>query len=65
MWNLKNGTNEHIYKRETDSQTRKTISWLSKGSGRVNKEFGINGYTLLYIKEINNKNLLYSTVNNI
>ena len=33
--------------------------------GGINWEFGINIYTLLYIKEINNKNLLYSTGNYI
>ena len=29
----------------------------------INKEFGINIYTLLYIKQIINKDLLYSTGN--
>ena len=33
MWNLKNDTNELIYKIETDSQTSKTYSWLPKGKG--------------------------------
>ena len=53
MWNLKskNDTNELIYKTETDSQTYKTNLWLPKGKGEgVNYEFGINRYTLLYIK---------------
>ena len=31
MWNLKNDTNELIYKTETDSQTSKTNLWLPKG----------------------------------
>ena len=31
MWNLKNDTNELIYKRETDSQTSKKPLWLPKG----------------------------------
>ena len=30
---LKNGTNELIYKIETDSQTLKTDLWLPKGKG--------------------------------
>ena len=30
-WNLKNHTNELIYKTETDSQTEKTNLWLPKG----------------------------------
>ena len=33
VWNLKNNTNEYIYKTETDSQTYKTNLWLSKGKG--------------------------------
>ena len=33
MWNLKDNTNELIYKRETDSQTQKTNLWL-QGEGR-------------------------------
>ena len=31
MWNLKNNTNESIYKTETDSQ--KTNLWLPEGKG--------------------------------
>ena len=53
MWNLKkNGTNELIYKAETDSQTSKTNLWLPKGKhgGGISYEFGINKYTLLYMK---------------
>ena len=29
MWNLRYGTNEHIYRTETDSQTWSTDLWLS------------------------------------
>ena len=38
MWNLKYGTNEFIYKTETDSQILKTNLWLPKGKegGRGN-----------------------------
>ena len=32
-WNIRNDTNEPIYKMETESQTQKTILWLSKGRG--------------------------------
>ena len=39
VWNLKNNTNEYIYKTETDSQTYKTNLWLSKGKER---QAGIN-----------------------
>ena len=31
MWNLKYGTNEPVYK--TDSQTRRTDLWLPRGRG--------------------------------
>ena len=37
MWNLKNDTNELIYKTETESQTEKTNLWSSKSRG-----WGIN-----------------------
>ena len=36
-----------------------------KGRGGINWEFGINIYTLVYIKQMNNKELLYSTGNYI
>ena len=43
-------------------QTYKISLWLPKGKGEgLNQEIGINTYTLLYIKCIINKNLLYST----
>ena len=31
--------------------------------GRINQEYEINRYTLLYIKQINNKDVLYNTGN--
>ena len=33
MWNLKNNTNESIYKIEIDSKTQKPNLWLPKGEG--------------------------------
>ena len=53
-------------KTETDSQTQKT-NMVTKGErgGGINQEFGINRYTLLSTKQINNKVLLYSTGNYI
>ena len=52
---------------DIDSQTQKTNLWLPKGNGRggIKQEFGINRYTLLYIKLINSKDLLQSTGNYI
>ena len=61
-WNLKYDTNELIHKTETDLQTQKINLWLPKreGEGGINQEFGINIYTLLYTKQINDKDLLYN-----
>ena len=60
MWNLKNDTNELIYK--TDIDDKLMVNKGERGGG-INQEFGINIYTLLYIKQITNKDLLYSTGN--
>ena len=54
-----------MYKTETGSQTPKMSLWLSKrkrvlDEGGINQEAGINRYTILYIKQIINKDLLYS-----
>ena len=69
MWDLKRtDTNELIYKTARDSQTQRTklyLLWV--GGGRMGegivREFGMDMYTLLYIKWITNKDLLYSTGN--
>ena len=37
MQNLKNSTNELIYKKETDSQIQKTNLWLPKGKRKGDK----------------------------
>ena len=47
-------------------QTQRMNLWLPAGRGKGKKtdwEFGIDMYTLLYIKQITNKGLLYSTGN--
>ena len=54
-----------MYKTEIDPQTYETNLWLPKGQGGVNQEFEINIHALLYIKQITNKDLLYSTGNYI
>ena len=60
----KKGTNELIYKMEVESQMQKTNLWLPGGKGGgINWEIEIDTYTLLYIKQIANKDLLYSTGN--
>ena len=63
----KNGTNELIFKTEIDPQTQKTNFQLPKGKagGGTNQAFGINIYTLLYIKQITNKDLPYCAENYI
>ena len=60
-----NDTNELIYKTETDSQMYRTNLKLSGGRvGRKDsRECVIDVYTLLYLKWITNKDLLYSTGN--
>ena len=67
MWNLKYDTDELTYKTEIDSQRQKTNLWLPKGKGGrgINQKFGINVYTLQYMKQITNRDLLYSTENYI
>ena len=62
MWNLIYGTNELIYKTETDSQTQKTDVWLPRegggGVGGTEVEFGVSGYKLLHLERISNEALL-------
>ena len=50
----------HRHRKQTHGYQRG--NW---GGGGISWEFGINRYTLLYIKQINNKELLYSTGNQI
>ena len=69
MWDLKKLTNKFIYKAEINSEAQKTNLWLPKKNWgwrrEINQESEINIYILLYIKQINNKDLLYSTGNYI
>ena len=62
----KNGTDEPVCRAEIETQMQRTNVWTPKGeSGRVrgggvmNWEIGIDIYTLICIKWITNKNLLY------
>ena len=61
---LKKGTSELIYKTEivTDVENKLMVTGGKRGRG-INWEIEINIYTLLYIKWITNKDLLYSTGN--
>ena len=61
MLNLKYGTNEPIYKRETVLQTWKADSLLPRGRGMVGG--GLRAWVSSSIEWINSKVLPYSTGN--
>ena len=51
-------------KQKQSHRCRKQTYGYQEGKGRrINWEIGIDIYTLLFIKQITNKNLLYSTGN--
>ena len=54
MWNLeRNDSNELIYKTEIDSQTENEFMVTTRGyewGEGIIREFGVNMYTLLYLK---------------
>ena len=52
--------------KQTPRHRKQTYGYQrGKGGERINQEFRINRYKLLYIKQINNKDLLYNTGNYI
>ena len=62
----KNGTDEPVFRAEIETQMQRTNVWTPRGeSGRggggglMNWEIGIDIYTLLFTKQITNKDLLY------
>ena len=64
MWNLKYGTNEPIYRTETNSQTGRTD--IPKGDGvrtGIDWEFEVSRCKLLHLEWVGNEVLLYSTGN--
>ena len=71
MWSPKrNNTKELTYKTERDSQTEGTNLMVVRGQGGGKdgvegtiREFGMETYTLLYLKWITDKDLPYSTWN--
>jgi len=67
MCNLKrNDTNEVTYKTETDKDFENELMVMGKRGRkgeRIVREFGVGLYTVLYLKWIINKDLLYSTWN--
>ena len=65
MWTLKKGykwTYLQNRNRVTDVENKLMVT-RGKGGGGINWEIGIDIYTLLYIKQTTNKDLLYSTDN--
>ena len=52
----------NLFAEQTDSQTENKLM-VTKGGGGIYQEFGINIYTLIYIKQVIDKDLLYSTGN--
>ena len=60
---LKNGTYEHIYETERVTDIKKKLIVMGVRGEGINWETGIDIYTLLYIKQITNKDLLYSSGN--
>ena len=61
---IKNMTQMNLSMKQKQTPDVETTLWLPKGYwwwGGINQEFGINIYTLPYIKQVNNKDLLYST----
>ena len=66
MWNQKNWykwTYLQNRNRLTDLENELMVTRGEGSGGGVDWEFGIDMYTLLYLKEITNKDLLYSTGN--
>ena len=51
--------------KQTHRHRKQTYGYQRGKGGRINQEFGISKYILLYIKQVNNKALLYSTGNYI
>ena len=54
-----------IINRLTDTEKKLMVTKGIVGWGEINWEFGINIHTPLYVKQINNKDFLYSTRNYI
>ena len=59
----RNNTNELIYKTETDQSTHLQLPGGGRMGEEVDRYFRMDTHTLLYLKWITNKDLLYSTGN--
>ena len=72
MQNLENGTDEPVCRAEIETQMQRTKVWTSRGEsgggwgwGVMNWAIEIDIYTLMCIKLMTNKNLLYRKINKI
>ena len=61
MWNQKRNDTNELTRQKRDSQAENKLR-IARREGII-RDFGKVMYTLLYIKWITNKNLLYSTWN--
>ena len=64
----KNGTDEPVCSAEVETQMYRTNVWTPRGGGDggvLNWAIGIDMYTLMCIKLMTNKNLLYKKINKI
>ena len=68
VWNLKKMIQINLFAKQTQAHRKQTMitKWNSGAGEGINQDLGINRYILLYIKQINNKNLYpHSTVNQL
>ena len=65
MWNLNYGTNEPVYKTETDHRHREQTLVAKEEGGESGKDwkFGVGRCKQLHVEWISNELLLYSTGN--
>ena len=64
MWNLKYGTNEPIYRTETDSENKLVVAKRERGGSEVDWSW-VSRCKLLHLEWISNEVLLDSTGNYI
>ena len=57
MWNLKNNNNECTHKTEIDPQKQNKFMVIKAWDGKENQGYEIDGYKLLHIKQISNKDV--------
>ena len=62
IWNLKR-RDTHELTCKTETNRKRTCDFAREKDGGMVREFGMDVYTLLYLKWITNKDLLYSTGN--